>query len=239
MSAMRIFVVFAVFMEDRRILIVDDERDLCDIVAFNLRAAGYDCETAQDAESARKFDLAAFDLFLLDVMMPGVSGFELAKSLRSEERTAKVPIIFLTAKDTEEDKLRGFELGADDYVSKPFSVRDLIARVRAVLNRSGKKTEPDVMVCGGLHLERRTKRATVDGESVLFTPTEFALLWLLLGHQGTLFSRQELLERVWPSDVVVTARTVDVNITRLRKKIGRYASCIVTRSGFGYSFIAS
>lgn len=225
-------------MDKKRILVVDDERDLRDIVAFNLRAAGFECETAPDADAALLHDIAAFDLLMLDVMMPGMTGFELAQQLRAEERTAAIPIIFITAKDAESDKLLGFDLGADDYVSKPFSVSELIARVRAVLNRSTRRAEAEVQLFEGMRLEYNTKRATVDGADVFLTPTEFALLWLLLARRGMVFSRQELLEQVWPSDVVVTERTVDVNITRLRKKIGRYAACVAARSGFGYCFVA-
>ncbi|MBQ7634932.1 MAG: response regulator transcription factor [Bacteroidaceae bacterium] len=225
-------------MERKRILIVDDEPDLRGIVAFNLRAAGYECATATGADEALAADPATFNLLLLDVMMPGLSGFDLARRLRADERTAALPIIFITAKDTETDKLDGFAIGADDYVAKPFSVKELVARVGAVLHRSAPATEPTSTMIqdDGLVLNMETKSVSTDGLYVPFTPTEFALLRLLMTHKGKVFTRQELLKKVWPADVVVTARTVDVNVTRIRKKIGRHAVRIVTKPGFGYTF---
>ena len=235
-------------MVQKRILVVDDEQDLCEILLFNLMSAGYQAEAAYSAEEAIKLVnsekgivnsekgiVNSYDLFLLDVMMPGMSGFELAERLKADENTARVPIIFLTAKDTEDDTLQGFGLGADDYVTKPFSVREVVARVKAVLGRVNQGPVP--LIYEGLSLDTVSKTATVDGAEVSLTRTEFDLLRLLLSHRGEVFSRQQLLEQVWPSDVIVTDRTVDVNITRLRKKIGRYAGCIVTRQGFGYCFV--
>ena len=228
-------------MEQRRILIVDDEQDLCEILQFNLVSAGYETDVAYSAEEAldkisnlNPQSSNLFDLFLLDVMMPGMSGFELAERLKSDEHTAHIPIIFLTAKDAEDDTLQGFGLGADDYMTKPFSVREVVARVKAVLGRVNQGPVP--LIHEGLTLDTVSKTVTVDGEPVSLTRTEFDLLRLLLSHRGEVFSRQQLLNQVWPSDVVVTDRTVDVNITRLRKKIGRYAQCIVARQGFGYCF---
>lgn len=225
-------------MEKIRILIVDDEPDLLDIVAFNLRAAGYECVTATGADEALAADPATFNLLLLDVMMPGLSGFDLARRIRADERTTALPIIFITAKDTETDKLDGFAIGADDYVAKPFSVKELVARVGAVLHRSAPVAEPasTMIQDDGLVLNMETKSVSTDGQHVPFTPTEFALLRLLMTHKDKVFTRQELLEKVWPADVVVTARTVDVNVTRIRKKIGRHAARIVTKPGFGYTF---
>ena len=182
--------------------------------------------------------LAAFDLMLLDVMMGGMSGFDLAHRLKTEEKTAHIPIIFLTAKDTEQDMLHGFGLGADDYIAKPFRIMEVLARVKAVLNRSTHSTQvsPETLRYDHLVLNLNTKTVSVDGEEVAFTKTEFELLRLLLEHKGRVFSRQELIDHVWPSDVMVLDRTVDVNITRMRKKIGRYAPCISTRLGYGYYF---
>lgn len=228
-------------MVQKRILVVDDEQDLCEILLFNLTSAGYQAEAAFSAEGAMELVNSAkgivnsYDLFLLDVMMPGMSGFELAERLKADENTARVPIIFLTAKDTEDDTLQGFGLGADDYVTKPFSVREVLARVKAVLSRVNQGPVP--LIYEGLSLDTVSKTATVDGAEVSLTRTEFDLLRLLLSHRGEVFSRQQLLEQVWPSDVIVTDRTVDVNITRLRKKIGQYAGCIVARQGFGYCFV--
>ena len=221
-----------------KILVVDDEQNLCEILAYNLRIDGYEVTEANSAEEALELPLAAFDLMLLDVMMGGMSGFDLARRLKTEEKTAHIPIIFLTAKDTEQDMLHGFGLGADDYIAKPFRIMEVLARVKAVLNRSTHSTQvsPETLRYDHLVLNLNTKTVSVDGEEVAFTKTEFELLRLLLEHKGRVFSRQELIDHVWPSDVMVLDRTVDVNITRMRKKIGRYAPCISTRLGYGYYF---
>ena len=225
-----------------KILVVDDEQDLCEILKFNLETEGYVVETANSAEEALEKDVAGFNLLLLDVMMGGMSGFQLAKQLKNSEVTAHIPIIFLTARDTENDTVTGFNLGADDYISKPFSIREVMVRVRAVLRRTASRLEgaeePAVISYQGLLLNLDKKSVSVDGEDVPFTKTEFELLRLLLEERGRVFSRQELIDRVWPKDVLVLDRTVDVNITRMRKKIGKFAKCIVTRLGFGYYFDA-
>ena len=231
-------------MRQKRILVVDDEQDLCEILLYNLKAAGYQVEAAYTGETAWKkivnrqsSNSDCYDLLLLDVMMPGMSGFELAKRLKADIQTSHIPIIFLTAKDTEDDTLLGFGLGADDYVTKPFSVREVLARVKAVLARSQSNAISESMISyEGLVLDLGKKTTMVDGESVGLTKTEFELLGLLLKHRGQVFSRQQIFDAVWPEDVVVSDRTVDVNITRLRKKIGRYGNCIVSRQGFGYVF---
>lgn len=252
-------------METKRILVVDDEQDLCDILLFNLRAAGYEAQSVCTAEEVLERleapynpsvgDVQSgslmpptgglreapppFDLLLLDVMMPGMSGFELARRLNGDEHTASIPIIFLTAKDDEEDVLHGFGLGADDYVSKPFSLRELLARVKAVLNRvpsSDSTRKEEVLRFEGLVVDVVCKTICVDGNPIAVTRTEYELLKLLLEYRGQVFSRQQLLDSVWPRDVIVTERTVDVNIARLRKKLGRYAACLVSRTGFGYVF---
>ena len=219
----------------KSILVVDDEQDLCDIISFNLEKEGYAVDSAFSAEEALKKDLGGYDLLLLDVMMPGMSGFKLAARLKADPKTTGIPIIFLTARDSEDDTVRGLELGADDYVSKPFSIRELLARIGAVLRRSS-GSEEDQLVYEGLVLDKERKIVTVDGEEVFLTRTEFDLLQLLLSDQGRVFSRSELIGKVWPDDVLVLDRTVDVNITRLRKKIGQYSTRIHTRSGFGYFF---
>lgn len=228
--------------KDSRILVVDDEQDLCEILKFNLETEGYQVETANSAEEALEKDIASYNLLLLDVMMGGMSGFQLAKQLKNSAVTAHIPIIFLTARDTENDTVTGFNLGADDYISKPFSIREVMVRVRAVLRRTASKLEgaeePAVISYQGLLLNLDKKSVSVDGEDVPFTKTEFELLRLLLEERGRVFSRQELIDRVWPKDVLVLDRTVDVNITRMRKKIGKFAKCIVTRLGFGYYFDA-
>lgn len=223
-----------------KILVVDDEDDLCEILKFNLETEGYQVTTAPSAEDALKLDISSFDLLLLDVMMGGMSGFAMAKQLKANPATANVPIIFLTARDTENDTVTGFNLGADDYISKPFSLRVVLVRVRAVLCRTSERqgVEASVLRYQGLEMNLDKKTVSIDGENVPFTKTEFELLHLLLEEKGRVFSRQELIDKVWPKDVLVLDRTVDVNITRLRKKIGRFAKCIVTRLGFGYYFDA-
>lgn len=226
----------------KRILVVDDEQDLCEILKFNLETEGYEVETANSAEEALEMDIASFDLLLLDVMMGGMSGFQLAKQLKDNPMTANVPIIFLTARDTENDTVTGFNIGADDYISKPFSIREVMVRVRAVLRRTAEQAadadESKIINYQGLQLNLDKKTVSIDGEAIPFTKTEFELLRLFLEERGKVFSRQELIDRVWPKDVMVLDRTVDVNITRMRKKIGKFAKCIVTRLGFGYYFDA-
>lgn len=222
----------------QQILVIDDERDLCEILRFNLTAAGFEVHTAYSGEDALQHGITNYDLLLLDVMMPHMSGFELAKRLKQDPDTAAVPIIFLTALNDEEDTLHGFDLGADDYIAKPFSVREVVARVKAVLGRtSATPSSVQELRHEGLVMDLTKMTVTVDGKPVLLTKTEFEILKVFLANQGQVFSRQELLDKVWPRDVVVTDRTVDVNITRMRKKIGRYSSCIVTRHGFGYLFV--
>lgn len=229
-------------MEEKqnRILVVDDEQDLCEILKFNLETEGYMVDTANSAEEALGMDITQYNLLLLDVMMGGMSGFSMAKQLKKSPETANVPIIFLTARDTENDVVTGFNLGADDYISKPFSIREVLVRVRAILRRTQDHggNQPQVLSYQGLVMNLDKKTVTIDGENIPFTKTEFELLELLLQEKGRVFSRQELIDRIWPKDVLVLDRTVDVNITRLRKKIGRFSKCIVTRLGFGYYFDA-
>ena len=226
-------------MTTTRILVVDDEEDLCEILKFNLEIEGYDVDTAFSAEDALKLDISSYNLLLLDVMMGEISGFKLANMLRKNEKTAKMPIIFLTAKDTENDLLTGFNLGADDYISKPFSIRQVVARVKAVLRRTASKPleqEPELLAYETLILDTKRIKASVNGEEVPLTKKEFEILKLLLENKGNVFSREEILSRIWKDEVYVLDRTIDVNITRLRKKIGIYGKNIVTRLGFGYCF---
>lgn len=206
-----------------------------------METEGYEVSTACSAEEALTLNVGEFDLLLLDVMMGGMSGFAMAKKLKSDPATGHIPIIFLTARDTENDTVTGFNLGADDYISKPFSIREVLVRVRAVLRRTASPAEqqaPQVIYYQGIEMNLGKKTVSIDGEEIPFTKTEFELLHLLLEERGRVFSRQELIDRIWPKDVLVLDRTVDVNITRLRKKIGRFSKCIVTRLGFGYYFDA-
>lgn len=217
-----------------KILIVDDEVDLLEILSFNLEKSGYDTVTATSAEGA--YDIIkkgnhAFSLILLDVMMGVMSGFELAKKLRDEG--VKTPIIFLTALDTESDLLNGFKLGADDYIAKPFSVREVLARVGAVLVRSGAE-ESNVLEYEDLALDLDNKIVILGDEPIALTKTEFSILSLLMSKPKKLFSREELITKVWGGDVYVEERTVDVHIARIRKKIEDSNVAIVNRSGYGY-----
>lgn len=224
-----------------KILVVDDEQDLCEILKFNLETEGYTVMTVNSAEEALTMNVPDFDLLLLDVMMEGMSGFALAKKLKAEPETRDIPVIFLTARDTENDTVTGFNLGADDYISKPFSIREVLVRIRAVLRRTAapdNTQQQNVLRYQGLELNLDKKSVAIDGTDIPFTKTEFEILHLLLDEKGRVFSRQELIDRIWPKDVLVLDRTVDVNITRLRKKIGQFSKCIVTRLGFGYYFDA-
>ena len=226
-------------MNEYRILVVDDEEDLCEILKFNLENEGYVVDTANSAEEALKLDISAYNLLLLDVMMGEISGFKMASMLKKDKKTAKVPIIFITAKDTENDTVTGFNLGADDYISKPFSLREVAARVKAVLRRTQqgeRERAPEQIVYESLVLDIIKKKVSIDGEEAPLTKKEFEILKLLLENINHVFSREEILSRVWKDEVYVLDRTIDVNITRLRKKIGEYGKNIVTRLGFGYCF---
>lgn len=228
-------------MNDYRILVVDDEEDLCEILKFNLENEGYEVTSANSAEEALKMDISSYHLILLDVMMGEISGFKMANMLKKDNKTAKVPIIFITAKDTENDTVTGFNLGADDYISKPFSLREVIARVKAVLRRTiAPDTEkaPEQIAYQSLVIDITKKKVSIDEEEIQLTKKEFEILLLLVQHKGRVFSREDILARIWSDEVYVLDRTIDVNITRLRKKIGIYGKCIVTRLGYGYCFEA-
>lgn len=215
-----------------RILVVDDEEDICAILKFNLSREGYEVVTANSAEEALTLDIASFDLLLLDVMMGGMSGFELTGKLKTDPKTGGVPVIFITARDTEDDAVEGLDLGADDYISKPFSIREVISRVKAVLRRTATKADSRA----GIFIDDEKKVVTVDGAAVALTRIEYEIFKLLFTNKGKVFPREDILSKVWPDDVIVTDRTVDVNITRLRKKIGEYGNRIVSRHGFGYLY---
>lgn len=221
-----------------RLLVVDDEEDLCDILRFNLENEGYDVDVANSAEEALKLDLTQYNLLLLDVMMGEISGFRMARILKESKNTQNIPIIFLTARDTENDAVTGFTLGADDYISKPFSLREVIMRVKAVLRRTATKEETTGRYISfkGLRINMNLKEVEVDGVPLQLTKTEFELLRLFLENEGRVFSRAEILRKVWHDDAEVLDRTIDVNITRLRKKLGAYGKYIATRQGYGYYF---
>jgi two-component system alkaline phosphatase synthesis response regulator PhoP len=221
----------------KRILIVDDEEDLCEILQYNLSNEGYHTEVTHSAEEALKRSLENIDLVLLDVMMGPMSGFKFADRLR-KEMNIDIPIIFLTAKDTENDKLTGFSLGADDYISKPFSINELTARVKAVLKRSytDKVENKSILQFRGIDLDTVRKRLIINDERIELTKKEYEILKILLENQGKVFSREDLLSRVWGQDVIVTERTVDVNITRLRAKLGQFGTFLKNKTGYGYYF---
>ncbi|WP_300694196.1 response regulator transcription factor [uncultured Bacteroides sp.] len=226
-------------MNDYHILVVDDEEDLCEILKFNLENEGYRVDTANSAEEALRMDLSSYHLLLLDVMMGEISGFKMASLLKKEKKTAQIPIIFITAKDTENDTVTGFNLGADDYIPKPFSLREVVARVKAVLRRTQQEEterKPEQLVYKTLTIDIAKKKVSIDGNETPLTKKEFEILLLLLQNKGRVFSREDILARVWSDEVYVLDRTIDVNITRLRKKIGIYGKCIVTRLGYGYCF---
>lgn len=227
-----------------KILVVDDEQDICEILQYNLETEGYEVVTANSAEEALELPLQDFGLILLDVMMGEMSGFQLARRLKENPETAQVAIIFITALDGEDNTVKGLNIGADDYIAKPLSMKEVKARVKAVLRRfvpvEKAKAVPegltDIIQYEGIALNLDSKTATLDGEDLSLTKLEFELLSLFLQHPGKVFGRNDLLERCWPKDVYVLDRTVDVNITRLRKKIGRFDKQIKTRVGYGYCF---
>ncbi len=226
-------------MNEYRILVVDDEEDLCEILKFNLENEGYIVDTANSAEEALMMNLTNYHLFLLDVMMGEISGFKMASMIKKNKDTAHIPIIFITAKDTENDTITGFNIGADDYISKPFSLREVIARVKAVIRRTASpsdKEKTEELNYKGLTLNITQKKVSIDGKEVLLTKKEFEILLLLLQNKGRVFSREDILGKVWKEEVFVLDRTIDVNITRLRKKVGEYGKNIVTRLGYGYCF---
>lgn len=221
------------------ILIVDDEETLCEALRFNLEAEGYSVDTAYSAEQALTLDLTRYDLFLLDIMMGEISGTQFARILKSNPATASKPVVFCTARDTEDDVVKGLDLGADDYITKPFSLKTVSARVRAVLRRSAAlpAASPAEIAYLGLRIIPSKKICTVDGKEVNLPRKEFEILLKLLSNKGRIFSREELLKGIWTEEVVVLDRVVDVNITRIRQKIGVYGKNIVTRSGYGYGFM--
>lgn len=222
-------------MDKTKILVVDDEEDLCEILQFNLESEGYVVDIANSAEQALKILSDEHQLILLDVMMEGMSGFKMAEKIRRDQHKT-IPIIFLTAKDTENDMLTGFSIGGDDYIAKPFSIKEVIARVKAVLKRTGiaGATTEQEMTIGDLVINTVTKNVTLKGQAILLTKKEFEILSIMAKSPNRIFSREEILGRVWEDDGYVLERTVDVHITRLRKKLGEFGKHIANRSGYGY-----
>jgi two-component system alkaline phosphatase synthesis response regulator PhoP len=223
--------------EPSAILVVDDEEDICEIIRFNLESEGYRVDTANSAEEALQKQLVKYQLFILDIMMKGISGFKLADEIR-KKRKLTTPIVFLSAKNTENDKLTGFSIGADDYITKPFSVRELIARVKAVMRRPNPQelVEHVNLKITGLELDQEKKKLFMEGLKIDLTPHEYYIMLLLLKNAGKVFTREEILNYAWKENINVLDRTVDVHITRLRKKLGDYGKYIISRSGHGYCF---
>ena len=221
----------------QRILVVDDENDICEVIKLNLELNGYAVDTASTAEEALKKDLSQFSLLLLDVMMGEMSGYELTKKIREDNKFASLPIILCTAKDQESDVETGFLSGADDYIKKPFSMKELILRVQSLLRRcQNSQQQKSILSYQGLIIDRNMKSCEVDGVNVPLTKKEFDILELFLSSPEIIFSREEILGKVWEEDVLVIDRTIDVNINRLRKKLGEYGKNIITKSGYGYGF---
>lgn len=229
-----------------KILVIDDEESVCEILKFNLEKEGYQVDCAYSAEEALEMEIEQYQLFMVDIMMDQLSGFDFANRIRANAATEFTPILFCSALSDEDDVVKGLNIGADDYVTKPFVIGEVLARVKAVLRRTGytaQKTEsdsksiyePDV-VFKGLKIDRNDKECYLDGEHLALTRTEFDILLFFLTHPNRIYSREELIKNVWGNDVVVTGRTIDTNITRLRKKLGDYDKYIVTRQGFGYGF---
>ena len=236
-----------------RILVIDDEESICEIIKYNLLKEGYEVEVAYSAEEALEMDLKPFDLFIVDIMMERLSGFDFAKTLRNSNGMENVPIIFCSALNGEDDTVMGLNIGADDYITKPFKMSEMVARVNAVLRRASiakraaqdaqtvpaaKDAEPleSKVEYQGLVIDPNDKTCRIDGEIVALTKTEFEIIFFFLTHRNRIYSREEIIRRVWDDDVVVTTRTIDTNITRLRKKLGVYGNNIETRLGFGYGF---
>ena len=229
-----------------KILVVDDEESICDILKYNLELDGYEVDYALSGEEALTMDLSSYSLFILDIMMDKISGFDFAKRLKNNISTENTPVIFCSALDGADDTVMGLNLGGDDYITKPFVVSEVLARVRAVLRRSHVSQQYAYYISKGiqepdinfktLRIDRNEKACYLNGEPVTLTKTEFEILLFFLTHRNRIYSREEIIREVWPEDVIVSNRTIDTNITRLRKKIDPYGNNIITRLGFGYGF---
>lgn len=247
-----------------KILIVDDEQEICEILKYNLQLEGYDAEVVYSANEALALDLPNYSLIILDIMMDEINGFELARQLKTNPVTKYIPIIFCSALSGEDEHIMGLNIGADDYITKPFRTREVVARVKSVLRRTRMTqeltsqlqqkpvtniitrpapqhqapqniVEPD-LIFRRLRIDNNSKQCYINGEVVNLTKTEFELLTFLLQHRNSIYTRKELLAKIWNNSEGVSNRTIDTNITRLRKKLGEYGSCITTRLGYGYGF---
>ena len=228
---------------EQKILVVDDEQSITDFVSFNLSKEGYKVDVAHDGNDAVEMATQAeYDLIILDVMLPGIDGYEVCRRIRAK---SNVPVLFLSARDTELDKVVGLELGGDDYLAKPFGIRELLARVHALLRRAPQENESSaegarVLDVSGIHLDEAGHRATFDGKDIDLTPREFELLVTLMSHAGTVLGREQLLREAWDWQYVVETKTVDTHIKRLRDKlssVGLSPNVIETVRGYGYRFV--
>lgn len=224
---------------ENRILVVDDEAGIREIIQFNLEAAGFEVDCAASAEQALDMLDNGYDLILLDVMMSGMSGFAMAEVLRKEKHD-EIPIIFLTARSDQNDLLTGFSAGGDDYIPKPFSVQEVIARVKAVLKRTASIAEHGNFIeVGSVKIDLQTKMVYVSGEAVVFSKKEFEILSLLASHPGQIYSREDMINELWKDAPYVLDRTVDVHIARIRSKLGTCKNYLTNRTGYGYVFNAA
>ncbi|MFR9649631.1 MAG: response regulator transcription factor [Rikenellaceae bacterium] len=235
-------------MNPYKILVVDDEESICEILELNLEAEGYDVDVAYSAEEAMRLDISQYSLLLLDIMMGEISGYKLLQYIRSNKSTAEIPVIFCSAKDSSDDTITGLNLGADDYISKPFLAREVVARVKSLLRRTYQRNNISTasestpaplelkIEFEDLVLDLNRKECFIAGKDIQMTKKEFEILLLFLQNRNVVFSRQDILTRVWDDEVVVVDRTIDVFITRIRKKIAPYGKHIVTRLGYGYGF---
>lgn len=229
-----------------KILVIDDEESVCEILRFNLEKEGYEVDCAYSAEEALEMDLEPYSLFMVDIMMDKLSGYDFAKRVKYVTATEDTPILFCSALDNEDNIVMGLNIGADDYVTKPFVIGEVLARVRAILRRAAKNkdTMPDPnkviyesdIIFKGLRIDRNEKICYINDNPAPLTRTEFNILLFFLTHRNRIYSREEIISQVWGDEIVVTHRTIDTNITRLRKKLGEYGNNIVTRQGFGYGF---
>ena len=229
-------------MKPAKILVVDDEDTLCEVLRFNLEVTGYDVDVAQSAEEAlTKISQTPYNLVILDVMMGETSGFTLARKLKADKDTKDIPIIFLTAKDSEDDMIAGLNIGADDYIFKPYTIRNIVARVGTVLRRTMPvEEEPEedknVIRVGELSIDTTSRSVFINGNYIRMPRKEYEILKLFVSTPGRVYTREEILSKIWGDDVVVIPRVVDVNVTRLRKKLGDFGDRIMTHSGYGYGF---
>lgn len=229
-------------MITEKILIVDDEETLCEVLKLNLENEGYDVDIAFSAEQALTYDLKTYSLILLDIILGEISGIKFAKMLKTNVTTSQIPIIFCTARNSEDEMVLGLNIGADDYITKPYAIRNVIARVKSVLRRTYKRKvgiqtrKENTIHFEGLELDLEFRRCIVNGSEVKLAKKEFEILVYLIKNRGKILSREQILKDVWNNETVVLDRIIDVNVTRLRSKLGEYGLYIVTRTGFGYGF---